>query len=83
MGKTPKPLYILLHPELEGWPKFAALKAQGHVIVTVQDLRIANVALGEMDLILGPTCWRMDHQHSKYLTEAIAQARKVRYPKEK
>ena len=83
MGRSPKPLSILLHPDLEGWLEFADLKAQGHTVVTVQDLHIANVVLGEMDLILGPTCWRMDTQHRNYLPQAIAAARKARYPKEK
>ena len=82
LGKTPKPLSILLHPTLESWPEFQDFKAQGHKVVTVQDLHLANVVLGEMDLVLGPTCWRMDAQHRKYLPVAIAAARKVRYPKE-
>ena len=80
MGRSSKPLSILLHPELESWPEFQDLKAQGHGVVTAQDLHLANVVLGEMDLILGPTCWRMDPQHRKYLPQAIAAARKVRYP---
>ena len=32
MGKTPKPLRILIHPSMETWPAIQALVAQGHRI---------------------------------------------------
>lgn len=82
MGKTPRPLTFLVSPELSEWPEFAVLRAQGHVIGTEQDVRLANLAVFAADLILAPNAWRMDHRHRKYLAHAVAAARKVRYPKE-
>ena len=83
MGRSPKPLTLLALGDLTDWPEFIALKEQGHVIAGPQDLKINTIALDDVDVILGPTCWRMDAQHRKYLPQAIAAARKVRYPKEK
>ena len=72
MGKTPKPLKIMVDPALADWEEIAALKAQGH--------HVAFFPLDQEDLILGPTCWLMDEQHMKYLPLAIAEARRRRYP---
>ena len=72
----------MVSPELSEWPEFAVLRAQGHVIGTEQDVRIASLTVFDVDLILAPNAWRMDAQHRKYLTQAIAAARKARYSKE-
>ena len=76
MGKTPKPLRIVVDSTIATWDEFAALKAQGHEIIVTGENQLA-------DLVLAPTAWRMDTQHRKYLTLAIAAGRKLRYPKEK
>ena len=76
MGKTPKPLKIWIHVAMNEWPEIRAFQEQGHVIQL-----IANGWEADADLILGPTCWRMDEQHRKYLDLAISEARKRRYPK--
>lgn len=81
MGTAPKPICILVHPEIEGWPEFTELRAKGHIIAMSQDLKLANVTLDKVDLILGPTCWRMTPQLRKYLPLALAAARAQRYPK--
>ena len=75
VGKTPKPLRILLHPALAAWPEIQALRDQGH---TVEPWSPEGY-----DLLLGPTCWRMDEGHRKYLTLAIRAGRGQRYPKER
>ena len=82
MGKTPKPLCILIHSSIADWEEWEALRAQGHTIVTEQDLRIANIVLVDLDLILGPTSWHMTPKHRVYMKDAIAAARKHRYQKE-
>lgn len=81
MGRTPKPLHILTLPDVAAWPEWEALRAQGHVIVTVQDIFLNTVGLLDMDLIVGTQAWHLTHKHRKYLKDAIAAARKRRYPK--
>ena len=34
MGKTPKPLRFLVHPDIADWPEWAGLASQGHTIRT-------------------------------------------------
>lgn len=82
MGKTPKPLTILVTPPLDQWEEVAALQAQGHSIHVWGD-QTTGFEYADHDLILGPTCWRMDAQHRKYLDLAITEARRARYPTEK
>ena len=72
MGKTPKPLRIVVIHPISKWEDFAAFKNQGH--------DVTEFFMEEVDLILGPTCWRMDEQHRKYLDLAISEARRRRYP---
>ena len=83
MGKSQKPLTLLVSQDIWEWQEVKDLAAQGHVIATPQDLKLGNVTWEELDLILDPRAWRMDEQHRKYLALAIAQARKLRYQKEK
>lgn len=83
MGRTPKPLTILCHPDIAAWEEVQVLAQQGHQIVVPFDLKIANVPFESLDLILGPHCWRMDTPHRKYLSLAITAGRRYRYPKEK
>ena len=80
MGRTPKPLRIIVRLPLQDWSEIQALKEQGHEVVLQLDdpYRSEWVA----DLILGPTCWFMDDAHRKYLDLAIKSARARRYPKE-
>ena len=78
MGKTPKPLVILVHPDLAEWPEWSDLAAQGHTIErTWSDLNDREMA--EADLILAPTAHRMDENLRKYLPLAIQAARSRRY----
>ena len=75
MGKTPKPRRLLVHPDLLNLPEFEGLRAQGHTVVTSEDM--------SFDIILGPNAWRMTQAHLKYLPLAITEARRLRYtPKE-
>lgn len=78
MGKSQKPLTILVHPDLAQWPEIHELAEKGHTVYTEypRDLTVP-------DLVLGPNCWRLDMAHKKYLPLAIAAGRKQRYPKEK
>jgi hypothetical protein len=79
MGKTPKPLRIIADDRLTSWPELTALILQGHeVIFTRFDIE------GEAaDLVIGPTCHRMDEPYRKYLSLALAEGRRVKYPKGK
>ena len=84
MGKTSKPLSILAIGL--DWPELASLQAQGHdVSYSPRDVHPDEQAIGppaNYDVVLGPTCWRMDEAHRKYLPLVLAAARKRRYPKE-
>mgnify|MGYP001618448297 CR=1 FL=1 len=89
MGKTPKPLTILCHPDIAKWGEVQKLAEQGHTVV--QDFMVQGqsedhmlrIDLSRWDLILAPTAWHMTPKHRKYLPLAVAAARKQRYPKEK
>ena len=79
MGKTPKPLRFLVSPALAEWPECAALQERGHTVL-LYDFDSQDMGV---DVVMAPNAWRMDAQHRKYLPQAIAAARKVRYPKER
>ena len=72
MGRSPKPLTIIIESPLNEWPEIQALAEQGHTIIhRTQD---------SVDVILGPHAHFMDEQHRKYLDLALAEARRRRYP---
>ena len=73
MGKTSKPLWILVDPSLLEWEEVQALKQQGHTIYIPPTDHTAP------DIILGPICWRMDETLRTYLPLAIKEARQRRY----
>jgi hypothetical protein len=77
MGKTPKPLRMLVAPEILEWPEIKELQAQGHVIEAVP-----TGPWWDYDLVAGPRCWRMNERLKQYLPLTITEGRKVRYPKE-
>ena len=75
MGKSQKPLTIEVSKNLGEWEEIKALEAQGHTIwVRAWEAQAP-------DLILGPTCHRMNEDLRKYLPLALAEGRRVRYPK--
>lgn len=73
MGKTSKPLKILIHPSLK-WEELQKLQDQNH------DVQFLEV---DADLILGPNCWKMNQMLRQYLPLAIKAAREQRYGKGK
>jgi hypothetical protein len=79
MGKTQKPLTILVHPSLVETPEFRTLAAQGHTITS--DLYLESA--WDADIVFGPNCWRMTPELLPYLDLAIKGARGVKYPKGK
>lgn len=81
MGKTPKPLTILVHPSLANSPEILELAAKGHEIHTEPSMSMIAQHWQDYDLVLGPTCWRMDASMLAYLDLAIKGARTVKYPK--
>ena len=70
MGKTPKPLKILL---VGAESLFEALQTKGHTVDFLP-------SLAEYDLILGPTCARFLPGMEKFLDALIKGARKAKYP---
>lgn len=83
MGKTPKPLTIIIAPVLllkEGketpWAK--ALVEKGHNVKVWND-----PAFCEADLILGPNCARFLPGMEFMLDSLVKGARAVKFPKEK
>ncbi len=90
MGRTPKPLKILViglpYNVLKfEWEELNDLVAQGHEVHNADSYVFDEdrAQHSDYDLVLGPTCWLMDEQHRKYLDLAIKTARARRYPKEK
>ena len=83
MGKSPKPLTILCHPDIAKWGEVQKLIEQGHTVVSTATPIPENITVLNVDLILHPAAWHMTPKHRKYLPLAIVAARKQRYPKEK
>lgn len=77
LGKSSKPLRILVHLDIAEWDEWEALRVQGHIV----DTFVEATEVTTYDLILGPTSWHMTHKHRPYLKDAIAAARRQRYPK--
>lgn len=75
MGKTSKPLNILVHPLLDG-DMFGELRDKGHMVHSTDSPRLG---LHDYDLILTPNAWRMTPQLLQYLDDAIKAARQARY----
>ena len=77
MGRTSKPVKILVHPDLMAWEEITALREQGHEIGTI-DMWDDVKSLDDFDLILGPQAWNMDDSLRPYLlSHAIPAARKA------
>ena len=67
MGKTSKPLVIVVAPEIAGWEEWQELREKGHK-VHIDDV-------DEVDLFFGPRMWHMTEQHRRYLDVALKNAR--------
>ena len=76
MGRTSKPLKILVHPSIKHWDEWSDLFEKGHTVMHAAELE-------DFDLVVGPTCWRLDQDHRPYVKLAIEAARKARYPNAK
>ena len=78
MGKSQKPLRIatINLP----WEEFDALAAQGHEVWVIGE-RTGFDLREDFDLILGPRCWMMNEDLRKYLPLALAEGRRVKYPR--
>jgi hypothetical protein len=72
MGKTSKPLKILVGKEIWNWPEIQKLKEQGH------DIKLGD--LDRFDLVWAANARNMNEQLKKYLPIAMQDARKRRYP---
>ena len=71
MGKTPKPLRFLIHPDIADWPEWAELASQGHTIRTDWP---------DVDIVVGPRAWRLLPTMRTYLGAVVKEMRKVVYP---
>ncbi len=63
-----KPKRLAILTDLD-WPEF-----EGH--------EITKADWSGYDLVIGSKAWLMDDAHRKYVKDAIAEARRRRYPKE-
>ena len=78
MGKTPKPLRIVVLPPFcnAGW---VLMLAQAGHDVTLLDSDHSAMPILNADLILGPTCARFLPGMEKFLESFIKGARAVKY----
>ena len=83
MGRTTKPLNILVAPSLADSPEVKELEEKGHFItIYLEKIKICSgESLEDFDLILHPNAWRMDRQHLLYLKIAVEEAQAMRYRK--
>jgi len=73
MGKTPRPIRILIHPSMDNWEIFKDLKAQGHQVHTIPE----EGDPWSYDTIMGPSAWRMDEALALEAPRAIKSSREV------
>ena len=73
-GKTRTPLKILT-VGLPDWPIFQEYRDKGHIVHSSS--RSVDL-LTEYDLILGPTCWRMDETLKGFIDLAIQQSQRAK-----
>ena len=78
MGTSHKPLVIACSSEISHWPEIEALKAQKHVIHVMTGEAV--IPWAKVDVILSEKARLMNSRLKKYLTIAIDEARKERYP---
>lgn len=76
MGRTSKPLYIVIGGQAGSWEEFDALASQGHII---KHLETDEINWPEVDVVLFEKAWRMDDLTRKYLGVALKEARMLRY----
>ena len=72
MGKAPKRLHLLVDESMRQWPEVMKLEEQGHQITSLQ-------LAADVDMVLGPRCWRMYPELRKHLTLAIRAGRLEKY----
>ena len=84
MGKTPKPLRILVDEVLLPWSEMDALEAQGHTVDVMTHETASNSSdaqhAADYDIIFSPKAWLMTAVHKKYHVQALKAARLVKYP---
>ena len=80
MGKAPKLLTILVDRSIADWDEVHKLEEQGHTIVLFEESHFGAVGQS-IDQWLGPKAHRMDSSIRKHFPEAIAEARRIKYPK--
>ena len=79
MGKTSKPLTIAVCATIAQLPELLELQSKGHSLFLLNSATGEEIA--EADLILSPNAWRMHEKLSKYIDDAVAGARAVKFPK--
>ena len=94
MARTPKPLSVLVHPDLWDTPQVQELIEKGHEVVAFNrhdDLVYSDgqghegvqMSLEAYDLILSPQAWRIIPSLTKHIGEAVKAARSKKYPTKK
>ena len=74
MGKTNRPLRILVLPDLATHPRIVELAEKGHTVIPLEV---------EADVIFGGYCWRMTPDLvDRYLDVALKEIRRAVYVKE-
>jgi len=79
MGKTSRPLKILVALSLVDMPWIDAFRDKGHEVTVASP--VIGACLGDYDLVLGPQCARFVPGMEKYLDSMIKGARAVKFGK--
>jgi hypothetical protein len=80
MGRTPKPLTLLLtEPEMLSWTRFQELASQGHTLVSLDEL-LKDRLMTTPDLIMGARAHYLAPGMEKLVDVALKGARALRYP---
>jgi hypothetical protein len=85
MGTTPKPLKILITPELHSCFPVEELRTKGHIVEFIS-MNLGDPArthtcplTDDWDLILGPNCARFLPGMEAYLNSFVKGARAIKY----
>lgn len=85
MGRTSKPLRILVGDCLADTAEIRELGEKGHVLFRMRDVVMPDpcvkdgIELSDFDLILSPNAWRMTPELIQFLDVAVKAARKEKY----
>lgn len=83
MGKTPKPITLVVHPTLVDLPQFVAMRDQGHIVMSMDAVQCVGSKLTDVDMVLGSNAWSFDSRQMYLLDKVVQTCRARKYERGK